>query len=355
MTGVWDWQGVWTRRGAAACALWPVQMLMRALLAVRRTVWRWGWRRPWRAAVPVIVVGNVVAGGAGKTPTTIALVHHLRARGLVPGVVARGHGSGLRHPRLVADAPDAASCGDEPLLVAQSTGAPVAVAHDRAAAVRLLLQRHPEVDVVLSDDGLQHWALAADLALVVFDARDVGNGWLLPAGPLREPWPLKRPPAPTVWVLRTEPAERPPAPHPYPAFEAVRRLGEHADDGGQRRPLAAWMDTAQGAPGALAGIARPQAFFAALRRAGVPLAATCALPDHASREELLQALCAAAQDGGPRDWLCTEKDAVKLRGAALPAGVRVWAVPLRLELSAAFTEALDAWLQRPTPSRGGAL
>ncbi|TSE19959.1 Tetraacyldisaccharide 4'-kinase [Tepidimonas alkaliphilus] len=350
-----DWLRVWARRGAAARALWPLQALMSALLALRRAAWRVGLRRPWRAPVPVIVVGNVLAGGTGKTPTLIALVRHLRARGRRPGVVARGHGGAGGSPHLVADDPDPARCGDEPVLVAQATDAPVAVARDRPAAVRALLQRHPDVDVVLSDDGLQHWALAADLALVLFDARDVGNGWLLPAGPLREPWPLRRAPAPDVWVLRTEPPAQPPAFHPYPEFQAQRRLTGHADDGRERRPLADWAAGRRPAPGALAGIARPQAFFDALRAAGVPLAATRALRDHVPAGELLEALREAARAGGPRDWLCTEKDAVKLRGAPLPHGLRVWAVPLALELPPAFTQTLDAWLDARTPRQGGAL
>lgn len=350
-----DWQRVWERRGAAARTLWPAHALMGAALGLRRMLWAAGLWRPWRVPVPVVVVGNVVAGGAGKTPTTIALVHHLRARGRTPGVVARGHGGDAAAPHLVADDPDPARCGDEPVLVAQATGAPVAVAPNRPCAVRALLQRHPRVDIVVSDDGLQHWALAADLALVLFDARDVGNGWLLPAGPLREPWPLRRAPAPTVWVLRTEPPGRPPAAHPYPEFSARRQLADWADDGRERRPLTEWASGRYPAPGALAGIARPQAFFDALRAAGVPLAATRPLRDHAPAAELRQALQAAARAGGPRDWLCTEKDAVKLRGTPLPEGVRVWAVPLTLALPPAFTAALDAWLDARAPERGTAL
>ena len=351
-----DWLRIWARRGVGARALWPLHALMGALLALRRAAWSAGWRRPWRAPVPLIVVGNVLVGGTGKTPTLIALVRHLRAQGRRPGVVARGHGAASGPPRLVADDPDPARCGDEPVLVAQATGAPVAVARQRCAAVRALLRRHPDVDVVLSDDGLQHWALAADLALVLFDARDVGNGWLLPAGPLREPWPLRRAPAPTVWVLRTEPPAQPAAPHPYPEFQAQRQLALYADDGNERRALAEWAAGRHPAPGALAGIARPQAFFDALRSAGVPLAATRALRDHAPAAELRQVLLEAARTGGPREWLCTEKDAVKLRGAPLPHGVRVWAVPLTLVLPPGLTQALHAWLEGQRPSRrGGAL
>lgn len=352
-----DWTRLWQRRTAAAVGLYPLALLYAALLGVRRGLWRLGWRRPWRAPVPVLVVGNVVAGGAGKTPTTAALVQHLRRRGRHPGIVARGYGAPAADGSalLVADDPDPARCGDEPVLLARATGVPVAVGRDRVAAVRRLLQRHPEVDIVVADDGLQHWRLAADAAVVVFDARDVGNGWLLPAGPLREPWPLRRAPAPTVWVLRTEPASRPPAAHPYPEFAAQRRLApETVALDGTRRPMAHWR-TAPEAIGALAGIARPAAFFAALQAQGVPLAATVPLADHAPAAQLRAALHAAVAAGGPRQWLCTEKDAIKLRPADLPKGVGVWAVPLEVVPSAAWLDALDAWLATAGQPRPRAL
>ncbi|MCS6809693.1 MAG: tetraacyldisaccharide 4'-kinase, partial [Tepidimonas sp.] len=122
-----DPQSIWRRRGLPARALWPVHALMHGLLAARRAAWRWGLRRPWSAPVPVIVVGNVIVGGAGKTPTTAALVQHLQTRGWRPGVVARGYGGRATTPQLVADDPDPGLCGDEPVLLAQATGAPVAV------------------------------------------------------------------------------------------------------------------------------------------------------------------------------------------------------------------------------------
>ncbi|MCX7813873.1 MAG: tetraacyldisaccharide 4'-kinase [Tepidimonas ignava] len=351
-----DWTRLWQHRRPALC-LYPLAWLYGVLLGVRRWLWRRGWCRPWRAPVPVLVVGNVVVGGAGKTPTTATLVQHLRQRGWRPGIVARGYGApaGGAQTRLVAEDPDPARCGDEPVLLARATGVPVAVGRDRVAAVRRLLQRHPEVDIIVADDGLQHWRLAADAAVVVFDARDVGNGWLLPAGPLREPWPLRRPPAPTVWVLRTEPSTRPPTAHPYPEFAAQRRLVSAAVAlDGTRRPLAHWRSAGQ-AVGALAGIARPEAFFAALRSHGVPLAATVPLADHAPAESIRAALHAALAADGPRQWLCTEKDAIKLRPADLPPGVTLWAVPLEVAPSPAWFEALDAWLATVRQPAPGAL
>src|SRR6185436_3102494 len=140
-------------------------------------------------AVPVIVVGNVIVGGAGKTPTVIALVELLRAWGLRPGIVSRGHGRRDGAPLLLDAASEATAraeaFGDEPMLMHRRTGAPVAVARERREAALRLLEAHPHTDVLIADDGLQHHELPRDIELVVFDGRGVGNGWTLPAGPLR--------------------------------------------------------------------------------------------------------------------------------------------------------------------------
>ncbi|TSE29301.1 Tetraacyldisaccharide 4'-kinase [Tepidimonas thermarum] len=342
-----DLPAAWLTRGPLACALLPLAGLARAALGVRAALWRWGWRQPWRAPVPVVVVGNVVAGGAGKTPTVMALVRHLQLRGWHPGVVSRGYG---RHDDTEAvvvagTSPDPAQLGDEPALIAQETGAPLAVGRDRPGAVATLLRQHPEVDIVISDDGMQHWALARDLTIVVFDERDVGNGWLLPAGPLREPWPARLLPLGPLWVLRTAPPHQPPRAHPYPEYRATRALAPDAIGmAGERMPLQTWA-TAHAPVGALAGIARPEAFFAQLRERGLALAQTLALPDHAPAPVLQAALAqAAATAQAPRIWLCTDKDAVKLRGRPLPPGVSLWRVPLLLSPEPAWVAALDRLL-----------
>jgi tetraacyldisaccharide 4'-kinase len=313
----------WLARGPLAGALWPLGLIYRALLALRGLVPV----TPVRLPVPVIVIGNVVAGGAGKTPATLAVARHLQARGWRPGILSRGYGREDDGVRLVAPDDDPRIVGDEPLLLARASGAPVAVGRARAQAGRALLAAHPDTDVLICDDGLQHRRLARDVAICVFDARGVGNGWLLPAGPLREPWPR-----PVDLLLGTEGVLTVPLPLGAQAFAAQRRLAEavqRAD--GQPKPLA----DLRGQPlTALAGIARPQAFFDMLHAAGLTLAQTLALPDHADLEHTARALDAGAT------VICTEKDAVKLWRWRPDA----WAAPLILDVPAGFRDALDALL-----------
>ncbi|NIC40514.1 tetraacyldisaccharide 4'-kinase [Aquabacterium sp. A08] len=340
----------WQRRGPLACALWPASLLYRALLAARRLAYRLGQLRSTRLPVPVLVVGNVVVGGAGKTPTVVGLVAHLRAQGWTPGVVSRGHGRQADGCLEVQADTDSALAGDEPALIARATGAPLVVGRDRVAAARRLLAQHPDVDLLVSDDGMQHWALQRDMTVVVFDGRGTGNGWLLPAGLLREPWPARAWGGGPLLVLQTQAQAdiRPLAPHPYPAFSAPRTLAPTARDAwGQAHPWAPahHAETAPAPPRAwraLAGIAQPEQFFGMLRAAGLVLERTVALPDHASADTLLAAL-----DGTPANtvWLCTEKDAVKLfPHLRQRPGPRVWAVPLQQTLPADFLAAIDAAL-----------
>ena len=313
----------WTRRGPLACALWPLSRLYGALVALHRARYRSGQQRT-RLPVPVIVVGNVVAGGAGKTPTTLALVQHLQTRGWRPGILSRGHGRATGDCREVLPDSDPRQVGDEPLLLRRRTGAPVFVAARRAEAGRALLAAHPGTDILVCDDGLQHLPLARDVEICVFDARGIGNGWLLPAGPLREPWPRA-----VDLVLHTEPDGEVVLPAGASAHRGRRALAEHARRADGAR--AALADLRDQRPVAVAGIARPQAFFDMLRAAGLPLGATVALPDHAAYDEQLAAALP------PGTLLCTEKDALKLwrhRPDAL-------AVLLELEVPPAFFAALD--------------
>ncbi|HEY0821870.1 MAG TPA: tetraacyldisaccharide 4'-kinase, partial [Rhizobacter sp.] len=194
MTAASRLQQAWLRRGVTAWLLWPLSWLYRGLLALRRAGYRSGFLRTHRLPVPVLVVGNLIVGGAGKTPTTMALVELLRAHGHRPGLLSRGYGRSSDIPQLVTRHTAARDAGDEPLLMHLRTGAPTAVGADRAAAGRLLLREHPELTVLVCDDGLQHWRLARDAQIIVFDERGGGNGWLLPAGPLREPVPRAVPP-----------------------------------------------------------------------------------------------------------------------------------------------------------------
>lgn len=316
-------QRAWLHRGPLAWALLPVSLVYGLALRVREGLYRAGVLKTERSRVPVVVVGNVVAGGAGKTPVVMALAEQLVARGLKAGVVSRGHGRRTGDGRAVTPGSDPAEVGDEPLLVATRCRVPVYVAARRAQAVQMLLQAHPETQVVLSDDGLQHRAMARDLEICVFDPRGVGNGWLLPAGPLREPWPRA-----VDLVLRDA---RTPG---IEGFVLRRQLAGYAwrADGG-RIDLQALASAGECA--ALAGVAQPHAFFAQLRAAGLRLRETWALPDHHDFGE------PGPWSSTPLPLLCTEKDAVKLWRHTPGA----WAVPLELEIEPGFWTALHALLQ----------
>ena len=313
----------WTHRGALARLLRPLSLLYGAALALRGWAGRRGWPRAARLPVPVLVVGNVVAGGAGKTPVTMAVVRHLRDAGWCPGVISRGYGRASRGCRAVTASSTAQEAGDEPLLIARRTGVPVFVAEARPQAGRALLAAHPDCDILVCDDGLQHLRLARDLEICVFDERSVGNGWLLPAGPLREPWPrtvdavLYRGAAPTGTAA---------------AFEVTRALASYAvDASGERLPL----DALRGQPlHALAAIAEPEAFFAMLRALGLTLASAQALPDHYDFDGWQR-----PPHKGER-LICTEKDAVKL----WPTHPDALAVPLQVDVAPAFFAWLDARL-----------
>ena len=248
-------QDVWLTRGPLARLLWPLSCLYGALAAARRAQYRFGWKVVERVPVPLVVVGNVMAGGVGKTPAVIAIVQHLQTRGLAVGVVSRGYGRVTRDCREVLAGSDPAEVGDEPALVRRATGAPVVVAHQRIEAARTLLLRHPKTQVIVSDDGLQHLSMGRDIEICVFDDRGVGNGWLLPAGPLREAWPRR-----CDLVLHTG---RNPA---FEGYVARRALAPHAlGRGGRRVPLS---ELANRPVIAVAAIGRPQAFFDMLRAAG---------------------------------------------------------------------------------------
>lgn len=173
--------------GGARWLLLPLSGLFRALSGLRRLAYRWGLLPVARLPVPVIVVGNITVGGTGKTPLTLWLIQALRAAGYRPGIVSRGYGGRQRGPLAVTPASDPAEVGDEPLMLAQRAQVPVYIGRRRPAAARALLQAHPDTDVIVADDGLQHYALGRDLEIAVVDGvRRFGNGRLLPAGPLRE-------------------------------------------------------------------------------------------------------------------------------------------------------------------------
>jgi tetraacyldisaccharide 4'-kinase len=327
-------QQSWAQRDWLAIALYDVSLLYRGLVALRRWLYARGIFESARLPVPVIVVGNVVAGGAGKTPVVIEIVQHLQRAGWQPGVVSRGYGrhipagggpDGSGCLAVTQDTPVALS-GDEPALVHRATGAPMWVGADRANAALALLAAHPGVNVIVSDDGLQHLALQRDIEICVFDARGAGNGWLLPAGPLRESWPRR----PAVdFVLHTEPSPQGNAHINAPAFYPItRQLAPYAIRAdGSRTALA---DLQGQALHAVAAIAQPEAFFSMLRQQGLTLAHTTALPDHYNFDSWLSSTY------GLERLICTEKDAVKL----WPHYPQALAVPLVVSLPAEFLAAL---------------
>jgi len=305
-----------------------VSLLFRALSGLRARLYRNGVLASTRLPVPVIVVGNIFIGGTGKTPLTIWLAEALRAAGFTPGIISRGHGGKGALPRAVTLDAAASDVGDEPLLIARRTGCPVVVGRARAEAGRALLAAHPGVDVLITDDGLQHYALARDIELVLFDGRGVGNGWLLPAGPLREAPARRRDftvvnaphlspelaaavgPRPFQMQLAGRDCARLAAPHERVDLASLR---------GQRIVAAA-------------GIGNPGRFFAMLTAAGLTFSAL-PLPDHHDFQD---------DPFGGLDAdviLITEKDAVKCGQIDnLKNDPRLWVVPVTAQLDAALAE-----------------
>jgi len=314
-------QEIWYGGRAPSLTLRALAFVYAAAVRLRRLLFDFGIMPRVRLPVPVIVVGNITAGGTGKTPLTIALVEALRARGWKPGVVSRGYGGDARRPLRVDADSHPAIVGDEPCLIARATAAPVVVGRDRAAAARLLLESG-EVDVIVADDGLQHYRLRRDVEICVIDgARRFGNGRLLPAGPLREP--VERAAAFEFRVCNGGNAQAGEVPMTLHGDEAVllvspmrRRLSEFAGTGAH----------------AVAGIANPARFFAQLRAAGIDVTEH-PFPDH----HAFVAADIGIGDGLP--VLMTEKDAVK---CAAFAGGSCWYVPVRAALPPEFFDAVAA-------------
>lgn len=325
----------WTQRSGLASLLWPISMIFQCLVWLRHGLYSRGIFKTKRVDAVVIVVGNVVAGGAGKTPTVMAVVQHLQTQGHAVGVISRGYGrkNVAACIEVLSDArPE--DVGDEPLLIRRTCSAPVFVGSTRQAAAAALLARYPQIRIIVCDDGLQHYALYRDLEICVFDDRGCGNGWLLPAGPLREGWPRtvvtrsgQRHDRLLVLHTGSQPA--------FTGYTARRSLALFAvRQDGTRVPLASLR-----APGArpllaLAGIAQPESFFAMLRTLQVPLAKTLALPDHYH----FNSFSSIFHEG--YRLICTEKDAAKL----WPIAPDALAVPMVFEPEASFFCALDAAL-----------
>lgn len=326
----------WTRLTWLTLLLLPLSWLFRAVVALRRMLYRAGVLRSTRLPVPVIVVGNISVGGTGKTPLVIWLVAKFKAAGYEPGIVSRGYGGNATAPRAVQANDNPKECGDEPVLLARHSGCPVWIGADRVAAARALLTAHTQCNVILSDDGLQHYALARDAEVAVIDGtRGLGNGQLLPAGPLREP-PSRLHEVDAV-VIR-QPATRStryattqfnmtlasagllnlrnPAQRVTPDFFANKRV--HA----------------------IAGIGNPQQFFDSLANLGITHTPH-AFPDHHaySAEDLAFQDCEAI--------VMTEKDAVKCEPyAATAAADTHWVLQVQAQADDALARHLLDKIQR---------
>lgn len=318
---------IWSGSSLVYLLLLPLSWLYGLVSGLIRLSYRCGLRKSWRAPVPVVIVGNLTAGGNGKTPMVIWLVEQLQQRGYRVGVVSRGYGGKSAVYPLVLDAQTTTrQAGDEPVLIYQRTGAPVAISPKRVEAVQALLNQG-ELDLIITDDGLQHYALQRDFELVVIDGvRRFGNGWWLPAGPMRE----------RVARLKTVDA--------CVANGGVAQLGEiamklQAQDAvniasGERRSAVELPHVV-----AMAGIGHPPRFFATLEKLGVEVDREVAFADH--QEYSHKQLAALLSQG--QTLLMTEKDAVKCRAFAQPDW---WYLPVEAVLPTEQAEQLLQGIQQ---------
>ncbi|APG17463.1 tetraacyldisaccharide 4'-kinase [Kosakonia radicincitans] len=291
---------IWSGESPLWLLLLPLSWLYGLVSGAIRLAYRLGLKKAWRAPVPVVVVGNLTAGGNGKTPVVVWLVEQLQQRGIRVGVVSRGYGGKAeRYPLLLTSDSTTEEAGDEPVLIYQRTGAPVAVSPNRREAVEAILAHH-SVQIIVTDDGLQHYRLARDKEIVVIDGvRRFGNGWWLPAGPMRER--ASRLKTVDAVIANGGVARSGEIPmHLIPGLAVNLRTGERREV----RELSPCV--------AMAGIGHPPRFFATLSECGVMPEQTFALADH---QALTWADVQAMLKPG-QTLVMTEKDAVKCRSFA---------------------------------------
>ena len=324
-------QGHWWRQRPSALAqcLRPISWIYRSLLWLLRLPYANGWRAAHSVPVPVIVVGNIIVGGAGKTPAVMAMVRALQAQGWRPGVVSRGHGGTCTSWLEVLPDTSPVICGDEPLLMRLATGVPVWIGRQRAQAAALLCAAHPQVNVIVSDDGLQHLDLARDIEILIFDERGVGNGLCLPAGPLREPLPATLNVNTHLVYNTAAPSTVLPGQLSTRALTSASLL--HDWWGGRQKHGLPLSVLRQQSLLAAAGTAAPERFFLMLEAAGLTIE-RLPLPDHFAYDTLPWPAHAT-------DVIVTEKDAVKMaRWSAADdhsnddPGTRIWVVGLDFQL-----------------------
>ena len=277
--------------------LTPLSLLFWLVTNLRRSCYRFGLFKTYKAQVPVIVVGNISVGGTGKTPLTLALVEYLKEQGYHPGIVSRGYGANTTFPHTVEENDSAQTVGDEPLMIKRKAQCPVVIDPNRPQAIKKLCEADTEVDVIVSDDGMQHYAMQRDIELILIDAeRGVGNGWLLPCGPLREgPWRLKG----AEWVISLY------AQHPFAQY-----VCEVEPNGWRRVKDDSEAQPPRGDCYALAGIGNPHRFFHGLQQQGISPLDCVEYPDHHQyRAEDMTRF-------GDKALLMTEKDAAKCQAFA---------------------------------------
>jgi tetraacyldisaccharide 4'-kinase len=315
----------WYRRGLLAWLLWPVSLVFLFGVGLRRVLYALRLFKSEHPGIPVIIVGNLTVGGSGKTPLVIWIAEFLKSKGWSPGIVSRGYGAKVDEPRAATLASDAAEVGDEPILLSRRSGCPVWIGPERVRVAAVLRREEPKVDVLVLDDGLQHYAMRRDVEIAVVDARGFGNGFLLPAGPLREP----------KWRLKTVDAV---VSHGFSgkgfAMALVGETAHRMTDARERQPLKAFAGRKVHA---VAGIGDPNRFFVHLGSAGIKVVPH-PFPDHHrfTPREL--------EFGDEAPVMLTEKDAVKLRSVARP---HWWVLPVTAKLDPAFgrwlSEKLDEW------------
>ena len=312
---------IWSGESPLWLLLLPLSWLYGLVSGLIRFSYKLGLKKAWRAPVPVVVVGNLTAGGNGKTPVVIWLVEQLTRRGIRVGVVSRGYGGkAASYPLLLNKQTTTAEAGDEPVLIFQRTGAPVAVSPVRSDAVKTLLE-HTPLQLVITDDGLQHYALARDKEIVVVDGvRRFGNGWWLPAGPMRER--ASRLASVDAVIVNGGVAQTGEIPMTLQPGLAVNLLT------GERRDVAQLPELV-----AMAGIGHPPRFFATLEQCGATLVKTIPLADHQAVSQ--QQVVAMTSPG--QTLIMTEKDAVKCRPFARD---HWWYLPVDAELQGEHPEQL---------------
>jgi tetraacyldisaccharide 4'-kinase len=301
-------------------------VLFRFVVVARRLLYRLHVLRSYRAGLPVIVVGNLIVGGSGKTPLVLWIAELLKSKGWTPGIVSRGYGAPAEAPREATIASDPAELGDEPVVLARRSGCTVWVGPDRVRVCEVLREQHPEVDVILLDDGLQHYRLRRDLEVCVVDARGFGNGFMLPAGPLREPRSRLR----SVDAVVAHDTD-------LVRGYAMRLEGELLHCLADARQRRAPKDFAGRRVHAVAGIGDPRRFFIHLGRLGMKVVPH-PFPDHHAF------VPADLEFGDDAPVIMTEKDAVKCKRFAKP---HHWVFPVHAKLDPAFGN----WLQEKLGER----